>query len=327
MNNQLVSIIIPVYNAEKYLEESIQSAINQTWPDKEIIIIDDGSTDQSLNIANSYANNNIKVFTQPNKGASAARNRGLQEAKGDYIQFLDADDFLHKKKIRNQLILLEKNENFISTCPTIHFNDFNDVQNISLKHDWLSNVPQDPLTFITYLYGGSDLGPKNGGMVQPNAWLTPRKIIDKAGPWNEELSRDDDGEYFCRIILASKGIIYSSDSINYYRKFDNQQSLSGLKDRKAYQSEIKSINLKKEHLQGKLDNAIIEKIFSRHYWWTGFNCYPAYRDLSHYCLKKAKLLNYMGNKYIGGGKGKTLSGFIGWKATKYLLELRKSLIR
>lgn len=322
MTSPLVSIIIPVYNAAAYLEECIHSAIDQTWPATEIIIIDDGSTDQSLNIASSYTDR-IKVFTQPNKGASAARNRGLQEATGDYIQFLDADDLLHKDKIRNQLHLLKENEGFISTCPTIHFKDLNDAQNILLKHDWLLNAPQDPLLFITYLYGGSDLGPKNGGMVQPNAWLVPRNIVDQAGPWNEALSLDDDGEYFCRIILASKGIIYSADSINYYRKFDHQQNLSSLKTRKGHQSEIKSIDLKKEHLQGWLGNAAIERIFSRHYWWAGFNCYPDYKDLSQYCIKKAQSLNYKGDKYIGGSRGKTLSRFIGWKGAKQLLELKK----
>src|SRR3954463_5077031 len=103
MDNPLVSIIIPVYNAEKYIAETINSAADQTWSNKEIIIIDDGSTDGSLAIAKRFANDQIKVFSQANKGASAARNRGLLEAKGKYVQFLDGDDLLMPNKIALQL--------------------------------------------------------------------------------------------------------------------------------------------------------------------------------------------------------------------------------
>ncbi|HZX58320.1 MAG TPA: glycosyltransferase family A protein, partial [Mucilaginibacter sp.] len=103
MDQPLVSIIIPVYNSEKHLAETISSALEQTWPNKEIIIVDDGSADNSLAIAKSFASENVKVFHQPNKGASAARNKGIQEAKGDYIQFLDADDLLMPNKIAAQV--------------------------------------------------------------------------------------------------------------------------------------------------------------------------------------------------------------------------------
>ena len=67
------------------------------------------------------------------------------------------------------------------------------------------------------LYTGNDIKPGYGGMIQPNAWLTPRALIDKAGMWNEFRSPDDDGEFFCRVVLASAGIKFSDTGINYYR--------------------------------------------------------------------------------------------------------------
>jgi glycosyltransferase involved in cell wall biosynthesis len=88
MPNPLVSIIIPVYNAASFINETINSALQQTWPNKEIIIVDDGSTDDSLILAKKFEGDIVKIFSQQNKGASAARNKGLAEAKGDYIQFL-----------------------------------------------------------------------------------------------------------------------------------------------------------------------------------------------------------------------------------------------
>src|ERR1700761_8333481 len=103
MSPALVSIIIPAYNSAAHLRETIQSALDQTWPEKEIIIVDDGSADHSLAIAKEFKRKDVRVFSQQNKGASAARNKGLREAKGDYIQFLDGDDLLDSLKIEKQL--------------------------------------------------------------------------------------------------------------------------------------------------------------------------------------------------------------------------------
>ena len=88
----LVSIIIPAFNSEKYLSETVRSALAQTWPNKEIIVVDDGSSDGTLNVAKQFESRNVKVFTQKNRGAACARNAGLAIAQGDFIQWLDADD-------------------------------------------------------------------------------------------------------------------------------------------------------------------------------------------------------------------------------------------
>ena len=88
------SVIIPCYNVEKYIENTIKTVLNQTYKDFEIILIDDGSKDSTLAILNNLkeTDNRIKIFTQPNKGVSYTRNRGIDIAKGEYIYFLDADD-------------------------------------------------------------------------------------------------------------------------------------------------------------------------------------------------------------------------------------------
>lgn len=93
----MVSVIIPVYNAEKYIEECLDSVLNQTMNQLEIICIDDGSTDDSLQILQNYqrADSRMKLYSQKNQGAGPARNRGLKEAEGKYVAFVDADDFWH----------------------------------------------------------------------------------------------------------------------------------------------------------------------------------------------------------------------------------------
>jgi glycosyltransferase involved in cell wall biosynthesis len=94
-----VSIIIPVYNTEKYIRKCLESAINQTLTDIEIICINDGSTDNSLSILYEYAakDSRIRVFTKTNEGVAKARNLGLRHARGEYIGFIDSDDFVDEK--------------------------------------------------------------------------------------------------------------------------------------------------------------------------------------------------------------------------------------
>lgn len=118
MENIKVSIIIPVYNVEKYIDKCINSAVNQTLKDIEIIIIDDGSTDNSINIIKKYEirYSNIVVVNQSNKGVSASRNIGLDKAKGEYIYFLDSDDYINLN-LANDLYDLAKKQNL----DIIHF--------------------------------------------------------------------------------------------------------------------------------------------------------------------------------------------------------------
>jgi glycosyltransferase involved in cell wall biosynthesis len=99
MTGPLVSILIPAYNAEPWIAETIGSALAQTWSNKEIIVVDDGSSDQTLRIAKLFAGKTVSVVTQVNQGAAAARNRAYSLCQGDYIQWLDADDLLDRDKV------------------------------------------------------------------------------------------------------------------------------------------------------------------------------------------------------------------------------------
>ena len=99
----LVSILIPAFNAERWIGDTIRSAIAQTWPRKEIIIVDDGSPDHTVDVARQFSSKEVKVVTQENQGAAATRNHALSLSHGDYIQWLDADDLLSPDKIAKQI--------------------------------------------------------------------------------------------------------------------------------------------------------------------------------------------------------------------------------
>ena len=103
----LVSILIPAFNAEHWIADTIKSAVKQTWPRKEIIIVDDGSSDRTLSIARQFASKEVSVITQPNQGAASARNKAFSLSNGDYIQWLDADDLLSLEKLARQIEVLD----------------------------------------------------------------------------------------------------------------------------------------------------------------------------------------------------------------------------
>ncbi len=112
----MVSVIIPVYNSEKYIEKCLKSVIGQTYKDTEIIVIDDGSKDDTGKICDSFRQDNIRVFHQENQGVSVARNKGLEEAKGEFIMFVDGDDYLEIEAIEQLLKGMDERTDIVSCC-------------------------------------------------------------------------------------------------------------------------------------------------------------------------------------------------------------------
>jgi glycosyltransferase involved in cell wall biosynthesis len=123
MNNKLVSIIIPAYNVENYISRCLDSVILQSYQNIEILVINDGSTDNTLSIIESYRvrDRRISLINQKNKGLSAARNVGLDVSQGDYIYFVDGDDFISEKTIELLVYFSGKNNLDITEGKTIHY--------------------------------------------------------------------------------------------------------------------------------------------------------------------------------------------------------------
>jgi len=312
----LVSIIIPVYNAEKHLEETILSVIGQTWPNKELIIINDGSIDNSLAIASKFEAGWIKVFSQENRGAAAARNRGIAEAMGQFIQFLDADDLLSADKIKEQIRLLEQNPGKLAISSTVHFyNDSNYEKVLPSPHEesFLFN-DNDPVHFLINLWGGYT---KNGSMITIHSWLTPKDIIDKAGLWNEELTLDDDGEFFCRVILNSKGIIKST-GYSYYRKYYSQQSLSSVKNINDLNSRIKAAILKKKFLLSINNSSEAQASIYKTLINIAADSFLSYPQIYKQAIFELPKVNLNYRPPIGGKISNLLSEIVGWKTIIFL---------
>src|SRR5262249_13385356 len=158
-------------------------------------------SDRSLAVLGGLESPAVKVMSQRNAGAAAARNAALRAAQGDFIQYLDADDLLETHKLERQVRLLQGGPvGRLAGCSTRHFVDGTDpATGILDEFGSALGDSDDPVDWLLRLYG---LG-GNPGMVCVSCWLTPRAVADEAGPWDESLSLDDDGEYFNRVVLAS----------------------------------------------------------------------------------------------------------------------------
>jgi glycosyltransferase involved in cell wall biosynthesis len=250
VNTPLVSILIPAFNAEKYLGQTLECASSQSWANKEIIVVDDGSTDETLNVSRRFENKKwIKVITQENIGASAARNRALREAQGEYIQYLDSDDLMDERKIELQIrsrTFCESSE--LYSCSSFGFY-LNPKFGMPLKNSLWQN-----LSASQWLYKAA----KYGHWLPPHAYLVPRKLIEKAGFWDERLSLNDDGEYFFRLIGNCNYIKFCPEATVYYRR-GNIKSLSSQRSKRHLESLFLSIELSIEQLFGKLEEEIADE--------------------------------------------------------------------
>ena len=215
---ELVSILVPAYNAEKWISDTIKSALCQTWLKKEVIIVDDGSRDRTLQIAKRFESKAVKVVTQANSGAGVARNKALSLAQGDYIQWLDADDLLAADKISRQLENAEdgrKSKTLLSSSYGTFYFCVNRAK-LTPNSLWRDLTPIDWM--LAKLMD-------NAFMII-EGWLVSRQLTELAGPWNEKLLLDIDGEYFSRVVAASEKVKFVPEAKCYYR-IGNFSSIAG----------------------------------------------------------------------------------------------------
>jgi glycosyltransferase involved in cell wall biosynthesis len=229
----LVSLLIPAFNSEKWLGDCVESALAQTWPRKEIIIVDDGSQDATLRIARSYAGPNVQVATQENRGASAARNHALSLAQGDYIQWLDADDLLAPDKIARQMDGAEPGH----SSRVLLSGAWGQFYHCPERTRFIRTSLWQSLDSTDWLWHRLD----TGFWMAIESWLVSRRLTELAGPWDETILRDNDGEYFSRVVSCSTGTRFVPAARCFCRKgsfgsISNSLSLNNRKLDSLYSS-------------------------------------------------------------------------------------------
>lgn len=316
----LVSVVIPAYNSARFIHETLESVRQQTWPAIEVFIIDDGSSDDTVSIARSFGLEWFHVVEQKNSGACVARNRGLDLSKGKYIQFLDADDVLSPDKIEKQVGMLEKNPGYLGVSPTVHFINGDDYLRMAPREEsfWIHDT-DDPADFLVRLYGGDG----ERWMVQTSAWLTPKSICDNIGPWDERLLLDQDGEYFARAVLASKGI-RTTGGVNYYRRFTLGGNISAKANKiENLRSALLALRLKADYLGRQTRSDRYLQAMATLYQEIAINAYPQFPALVAECEAEVRKTGKKPDIPVLGGKLIEITKHLfGWKSAK---KLRKSI--
>ena len=301
-----VSIIIPCHNAAPWLAQTLESALAQTWPEKEIFLVDDGSTDRSLEIARSFEARGVRILRQSNRGAAAARNAGMAVARGDFLQFLDADDLLTADKIEAQVRLLEiRTPGHIASCRWGRF-----VSDPSTARFVDAAVFRD---FLPMDYLIVHAGEKR--MMHPAAWLVPRTVAERAGPWNEALSLNDDGEYFSRVVLASQGIAFSAAGASLYRS-QVPGSLSRRSDRHALESLARSVEMTAAHMRRAEDSPRVVRALANYWQFLEYETYPGAPDVSRRAAREVRTLGGSTVLPEMGSKQRMLANMVGWKLSR-----------
>jgi glycosyltransferase involved in cell wall biosynthesis len=204
----LVSILIPCHNAGRWVGQAIESALRQTWAHKEVRVVDDGSTDDSLAVIQSFRER-VHWETGPNQGATTTRNRLLELARGDWLQYLDADDYLLPEKVKVQMEFLSSREN-----ADVLFSP------ITLEHTMSQRIqreiqpipePHDPWVLLARWY-----------LPQTGSALWRRRALIDIGGWKNGQPCCQEHELYLRLLMADKRFVYCPHPGAVYRQWSDQ---------------------------------------------------------------------------------------------------------
>ncbi|MBP7736611.1 MAG: glycosyltransferase family 2 protein [Spirochaetes bacterium] len=218
---KLVSIVIPTYNRSNSIELAIKSALNQTYVHKEILVIDDGSTDDTKAVLEAYRSQ-VKYIYQENKGVSAARNTGINNASGEWIAFLDSDDEWNPNKLEIQMAFIDSHPHIVAHVTNAIFIGKNYSFNYFDERRFLEKNLEDSIIKRPLI------------ACFTNWFLVPtcmvkKSVLDQAGLFNEKMAIFEDGDFFTRVSLCGEwGVSFEPLLIAYRRDDDAVANLSAV---------------------------------------------------------------------------------------------------
>lgn len=225
----MISVIIPMYNAEKYVEKCIQSLLNQTYQDLEIIIVNDGSKDRSQEICEKYASQDkrITLINTENRGAGSARNTGIETAKGEYISFIDSDDYVCPDYYERLLNMLQKTNADIAIGRYERISEHDEMQFINTGEiKECTNMEE-----LMILYGEDEDKYINAVLVTNK--LFKRELFE--GDVRFPIRRLIDDEFIIyKLIYKSKKIVYTNDVMYAYVQSDSSIMRTDFKEQRVY---------------------------------------------------------------------------------------------
>lgn len=281
-----VSVIIPVFNGEKYINKCLDSLVNQTLKDIEIIVVDDGSTDNTKEIVNSYKDKRIKYYFRENKGQATARNYGLSLAKGLYISFIDSDDYVDINMFETLYNYSLKNESDICVCSyNIVYSDHAKVYSGDIYKDPDNITPNEYLLF----------SPSPCNKLYKKEYLLKNNFKFKEGIIYED---------FCSVPLLALNnprICYFNKPLNFFVQSENSTTRNNIYKEK-YEDIFLAVDYLVSNLKNKGFDTELEYILIDHFLYQAslnfyhFEKYEMIDKISNYMRNNYK--NYKKNKYF-----------------------------
>ncbi|MEO0550743.1 MAG: glycosyltransferase family 2 protein [Pseudomonadota bacterium] len=305
-----VSILMPCYNAEAYLPAALDSALGQTYTSTEIIVVNDGSTDRSVEILNAYVDKGVKVIHQENAGQCAAANRAYQACSGQMIKFFDADDIMSPEMIALQVAALGDDTTSIAMGEWARFRDDPATAQFNPLPMYRTTDPVDWLRTEWM-----DAQP----MMQCALWLIPRAILEKTSTWDERLSLINDFECFARVLLGANELKYTPGARLYYRSVPG--SLSAQRSRKAVESAFLSLTLGTDHLLAVDDNAETRRACANVLQNFNYEYFPKHADLRKQISDRVRALGGSDLVPTGPPRFHQVRKLFGWRTARRIQHL------
>jgi hypothetical protein len=303
----LVSVIIPAYNAAPWIAEAIHSVLAQSWRDLELIVVDDGSKDSTVELVSGIDDSRLRLVRQDNRGQSAAVNAGFRASCGNYLKIVDADDWINPDHLEIQLRSLEGTTEAVSACGWGYF--------VECPRDAVKRLEQtdrdydDPLEWLV------DSLTLDEGMMGGWKWLIPRRVWERSGGYDEHLSLNNDFDFSIRLLLASQGVRYASGACYAYRK-GVAGALSGTIGRKGMESAFATTESGCRALLDREDSPRIRGICADRWQQWLFRFYPEFPELASRAQAHVSSLGGSALPMPGGRLQQMLLPFFGWRAIR-----------
>jgi len=305
---------MPAYNADKYVGQAIDAVLQQTYPAIELIIVNDGSTDNTGQILDTITDSRVKIIHQDNKGQSAAANTAFNASTGELIKFMDADDIISTDYIEKQVNRLgARRDAVVSAAWGRFYNDDLATFKLSREEVW-HDLPADEWLVQSWRNGSS--------MMQCALWLIPRVILLQSGLWDDSLSLVNDFDFFTRVLLNSKEVLFEEDAILYYRS-GIRGSLSDHKSAKAIDSAYRSIDQGTKNLSMVRSDRAARIACANTWQQLAYSLFPDHPELLALAEERIHYFGGSDIKYAKGGWAGALLTVLNWKTVKSL----KSLLR
>jgi len=306
----LVSVLIPLYNAEEYIGGAIESCLNQSYKNIEVVVVDDHSTDRSLSIAKQYESDRVHVLSNPKKGAQTARNYAYECSKGRLVKFHDADDYSTPGLIEKQVDrMLQDGDDDTMVYSLLHQLEGNGEMTIQTRMKGKDYF--NPIDFAVDML-------RAHAFYCPHCYLLTRKTVDAIGGWNENVRILQDRVYFVKAAEVASKVLFVDGEYAVWRVFDDGVHIHSQKTPDKMKNAIETICDMAQTVLRYKDNADTREVCETFIGRCIYFDFPSFRPILPYvnelCTKNGlKWVKFRNERF------NFLYSLLGWERTTALL--------